>query len=179
MRPLRLAAFLWIGSLAGLAWAETPLPIPMLAERLTWVSPPTLPALQSAWMLGTESQTGLYLLRVKRTPGGRIPPHDHPDERTTTVLSGTLYVGFGETFDETKVVAIPSGAVYVAPAEVPHYIWAKEGEVWCQEMGMGPTGTVFIPAESPLEWNRCCPSLAPPTATPLNMRNSCAAPSTP
>ena len=55
------------------------------------------------------------------------------------MLSGTLYVGFGETFDETKVVAIPSGAVYVAPAEVTHYIWAKEGEVWYQEMGMGPT----------------------------------------
>jgi len=75
MRPLRLAVFLWIGSLAGLAWAETPLPIPILAERLTWVNPPTLPALQSAWMLGTESQTGLYLLRVKLAPGG---PHPAP-----------------------------------------------------------------------------------------------------
>jgi hypothetical protein len=95
------------------------------------------------------------------------------------VLSGTLYVGFGETFDETKVVAIPSGAVYVAPAEVPHYIWAKEGEVWYQETGRGPTETVFIPAGSPPEWNRCCPSLAPPTATPLNMRNGCAARFTP
>jgi len=91
MRPLRLAVFLWIGSLAGLAWAEPAVPTPILAERLTWVSPPTLPALQSAWMLGTESQTGLYLLRVKLAPGGRIPPHIHSDERTTTVLSGTLY----------------------------------------------------------------------------------------
>jgi len=95
------------------------------------------------------------------------------------VLSGTLYVGFGETFDETKVVAIPSGAVYVAPAEVPHYIWAKEGEVWYQEMGMGPIGTVFIHAESPLEWNRCCPSLAPPIATRSTTPNGYAAPSTP
>lgn len=93
---------------------------PHAAERLTWVSSPTLPALQSAWMLGTESQTGLYLLRVKLAPGGRIPPHLHPDERVTTVLSGTLYVGFGETFDTTKVTAISSGAVYVAPAEVSH-----------------------------------------------------------
>lgn len=149
MRPLRLAVFLWIGSLAGLALAETPLPIPILPDRLTWVRPPHHPALQSAWMVGTESQTGLYLLRVKLAPGGRIPPHIHPDERTTTVLSGTLYVGFGETFDETTVVAIPSGAVYVAPAEVPHYVWAKEGEVLYQEMGMGPTGTVFIHAGSP------------------------------
>ena len=83
MRPLRLAVFLWIGSLAGLALAETPLPIPILPDRLTWVRPPHHPALQSAWMVGTESQTGLYLLRVKLAPGGRIPPHIHPDERTT------------------------------------------------------------------------------------------------
>ena len=148
MRPLRLAVFLWIGSLAGLALAETPLPIPILPDRLTWVRPPHHPALQSAWMVGTESQTGLYLLRVKLAPGGRIPPHIHPDERTTTVLSGTLYVGFGETFDTTKVVAIPSGAVYVAPAQTPHYVWAKAGEVSYQEMGMGPTGTVFLSPES-------------------------------
>lgn len=149
MRPLRLTVFLWIGSLAGLALAETPLPIPILPERLTWVSPPTLPALQSAWMLGTESQAGLYLLRVKLAPGGRIPPHIHPDERITTVLSGTLRVGFGNAFAETGAVAIPTGAVYVAPAGVPHFVWAKESEVTYQETGMGPTGTVFIHAGSP------------------------------
>lgn len=53
MRSLHFAVFLWIGSLASLALAETPLlPIPILPERLTWVSPPTLPALQNAWVLG-------------------------------------------------------------------------------------------------------------------------------
>ena len=32
---------------------------------------------------------------------------------------------------------------------VPHFVWAKESEVTYQETGMGPTGTVFIHAESP------------------------------
>ena len=148
MRSLHFAVFLWIGSLASLALAETPLPIPILPERLHWVTPPNHPAVQSTWVLGAEAQPGFYLLRIKLAPGGRIPPHCHPDERVTTVLSGILYVGFGETFDTTTVVAIPSGAVYVAPAQTPHYVWAKAGEVSYQEMGIGPTGTVFIPAES-------------------------------
>ncbi|MBK8755157.1 MAG: cupin domain-containing protein [Candidatus Competibacteraceae bacterium] len=89
------------------------------------------------------------LLRVKLAAGGKIPPHTHPDERVTTVLSGTLFVGFGATFDETGMVSIPTGAVYVAPAQTPHYVWAKDGAVSYQEMGIGPTGTSFIPAKSP------------------------------
>ncbi len=147
MPPSHLAVILMIGSVAGLAMAATPLPTPILPERLHWASPPNHPALQSAWILGAEAQPGLYLLRVKLAAGGKIPPHTHPDERNTTVLSGTLHVGFGATFNETTLVAIPTGAVYVAPAQTPHYVWAKEGEVLYQEMGMGPTGTVFIPAQ--------------------------------
>ncbi len=81
---------------------------------------------------------------MKLAAGGRIPPHTHPDERNSTVLAGTLYVGFGEDFDESKTVAIPAGAVYVTPANTPHYVWAKEGDAIYQEAGVGPTGTSFI-----------------------------------
>ena len=141
-------AVLGLVSIPGLALAETPTPTPILPERLTWVSPPMLPALRSAWLVGSESQTGLYLLRVKLAAGGRIPPHTHPDDRWTTVLSGTLWVGFGATFAESRAVAIPAGAAYVAPAQMAHFVWAREGAVESQEMGKGPTGTVFLPAES-------------------------------
>ena len=143
----RLIAFLWLVSIPGVTLAAPPAPTPILPERLTWVSPPTLPALHSAWLVGSESQTGLYLLRVKLAADGRIPPHTHPDDRLTTVLSGTLFVGFGATFEESRVVTIPAGAAYIAPARTPHFVWAKEGQVEYQEMGNGPTGTVFIPAE--------------------------------
>ncbi|HPE73731.1 MAG TPA: cupin domain-containing protein [Candidatus Competibacter sp.] len=122
-------------------------PAPILPEQLTWVSPPALPALRSAWLIGNESQPALYLLRVKLAAGGRIPPHTHPDDRVTTVLSGTLWAGFGATFEESRAVAIPAGAAYRAPAGAAHFVWAKGGDVEYQEMGKGPTGTVFLPAE--------------------------------
>ena len=119
-------------------------PVPIVPDNLHWVSPSNITGLQIAWVLGAEQKPGAYIIRVKLMKGAVIPPHTHPDERNTTVLQGTAYVGFGEAFDETKVVAIPTGSVYVAPANVPHYIWARDGDVLYQETGMGPTGTVLI-----------------------------------
>lgn len=95
-------------------------------------------------MLGAEKAAAPYVFRVKLMPGAKAFPHTHPDERVTTVLSGTLYVGFGTVFDEATAVAIPAGAVYVAPASQPHYVWAKDGMVSYQETGVGPTGTVPV-----------------------------------
>lgn len=121
--------------------AQPSAPVPLLPESLQWFAPPANPQLRAAWVIGTEAGSGPYLLRVRLAPGGRIPPHTHPDTRNSTVLSGTLYVGFGELADESTVVAIPAGGVYVAPANVPHFLWAKDGEVVYQESGTGPTGT--------------------------------------
>jgi quercetin dioxygenase-like cupin family protein len=123
-------------------------PRPILPQSLHWVGVPNSPPLQAAWVLGSEQATGAYVLRVRIAANGRIPPHAHPDTRISTVLSGTLYVGFGETFDESKVVAVPTGGVYVAPADVMHYIWAKDGNVEYQETGIGPTGTVMAPSNN-------------------------------
>lgn len=123
---------------------QTAAPTPILAETLRWVAVPAIPGLQAAWVVGSEKNPGLYALRVKLAPGAKLPPHTHPDERNSTVLSGTIYVGFGHTFDESKVVAIPAGSMYVAPASVPHYVWAKDGEAVYQEAGVGPTGTIPV-----------------------------------
>ena len=127
-----------------LAAAQSIAPAPLLPDSFRWLSPPNNTALQSAWILGNEQKPGPYIIRVKLAAGGRIPPHTHPDERNSTVLEGTIYVGFDETFDETKVVAIPAGAVYMTPANLPHYVWAKDGDAMYQEAGVGPTGTLFI-----------------------------------
>jgi quercetin dioxygenase-like cupin family protein len=129
---------------SGLAMAESLAPAPLVPASFRWLSPPNNPALQSAWVVGNEQKHGVYILRVKLAAGGRIPPHTHPDERNSTVLSGTIHVGFGETFDESNLVAIPTGAVFVTPANVSHYVWARDGEAIYQESGVGPTGTSFI-----------------------------------
>lgn len=122
--------------------SSAPAPTPLLPDTLQWFSPPINPAIRAAWVIGAEAKPGIYALRVQLAKGGRIPPHTHPDERHSTVLSGTLYVGFGEVFDETQLVAVPTGAVYVAPANQPHYLLAKDGDVVYQETGIGPTATV-------------------------------------
>ena len=118
-------------------------PQPILPEQLKWAG--ASGAAQNVMVVGAADKAGLYQQRVRMPAGSKIQPHTHPDERISVVLEGTIYVGFGEKFNESAVVAIPTGAVYVAPAGVPHYVWAKDGPAVYQEGGMGPTGATFIP----------------------------------
>ena len=136
-------------TVVGIAVAQDQIPIPIAPESVRWTSPPTLPGVQGAWFLGAQDKAGVYLFRVRLAAGARIPPHTHPDARSSTVLSGTLYVGFGHTVDESRMVAVPAGAVYVAPAAVAHYLWARDGEVVYQESGIGPTATTILPGTTP------------------------------
>ncbi|MCB1956104.1 MAG: cupin domain-containing protein [Rhodocyclaceae bacterium] len=144
MRHLRVLIMLALSLGTTGAGAELPKPAPVLPEALHWFAVPNNDRLQGAWVLGAEKEAGTYVLRVRLASGGRIPAHTHPDTRYSTVLSGTLYVGFGELANETDVVAVPEGGVYVAPAGVPHYLWARDGDVVYQEGGVGPTATVPV-----------------------------------
>ena len=119
-------------------------PAPVYPEDLQWRSVPAVAGLQIAWVLGEEQAAGPYLVRIKLAQGARIPPHIHPDERNTTVLSGHLLVGFGELFDESKMVELGPGAVYVAPAGTPHYLWARDAATVYQESGIGPSGLRMV-----------------------------------
>lgn len=142
-----MRTLLTVGLLAALtqgAFAQTT-PQPILSDSLKWGAAATPDAAQSAMVVGAPDKAGLYAQRVRMPAGAKILPHTHPDERISVVLEGTIYVGFGEKFDESKVVAVPTGAVYVAPAGVPHYVWAKDGPALYQEGGMGPTAAKFIP----------------------------------
>ena len=128
---------------SSVACAQTlPAPQPILPGALAWFSPPNNSTVRGAWMLGGEKEAAPYIFRVVLAKDGKLPVHTHPESRHTTVLSGTLYVGFGPEFDASKMVAVPAGAIYVAPANVPHYLWARDGEVSYQESGTGPTATV-------------------------------------
>jgi len=128
---------------AGAAAGSPGDPVPVLPDTCLWSGPATNPALLASWLVGAEDQAGLYAVRVKLDAGGSIPPHTHPDTRYSTVLEGTLWVGFGAERDDARLVAVPKGAVYVAPAGVPHFLVAREGDVEYQESGVGPTATVL------------------------------------
>ena len=116
--PAILFSFL----LANLAAAQSRDPVALIPARFRWVSPPNNPALQAAWIIGSEEKRGPYILRVRLAAGGRIPPHTHPDERNSTVLAGTISVGFGEVFDEAKMVAMPTGRRLCHPSQASRTI---------------------------------------------------------
>jgi quercetin dioxygenase-like cupin family protein len=144
MMMRHIAIFLLVfGLFPGLEVAQGAVFKPVLPSSLRWESPPDTPGLQRSWVIGSERKSGKYILRVRLLSGTRILPHAHPDERVTTVLTGTVFIGFGKRFDASRVIAMPAGAVYITPAHVPHYIWAKGGNTVFQESGTGPTRTIY------------------------------------
>ncbi len=100
---------------------------------------------QTAVLYGDPTKPGLYVMRLKFPAGFKVAPHTHPEEiRLLTVISGTLYFGRGEKFDEEKVAPYPAGTFFSEYSGLPHFVWAKDGEVVVQITGIGPSG--FIPA---------------------------------
>jgi quercetin dioxygenase-like cupin family protein len=98
---------------------------------------------ETATVAGAQNAAGLYTIRVKIGKGGSIPPHTHPDVRILTVVSGEVWYGFGETVDLAEAKLYATGAVFLAPANAPHWAEAATSDVVYQEAGMGPTA--FVP----------------------------------
>ncbi len=127
------------------AYAQSTQPVVKLPNEIEFKAPLS-PAPQNSVLYGDPTKPGVYVQRTKLTPGFKVMPHWHPDEwRTAVVLSGTLYFGVGEQWDESKLKAYPAGTFYSEPPKTPHYVWAKDGEVIIQTTGMGPTGTTPSP----------------------------------
>jgi quercetin dioxygenase-like cupin family protein len=117
-----------------------------LPDQIEWKAPPMVGGASTAILYGDPSKATVYVTRTKFPAGLKAMPHTHPDEwRTIVVLSGTLYFGLGETWDESKLKPYPTGTFFSEPKDAPHFVWAKDGEVIVQVTGMGPTGTKLIP----------------------------------
>ena len=112
-------------------------------DEIKWEGDPS--GVQRAQLVGDEKKPGMYTYRVRFPANHKVQPHFHPDERVVTVISGTLYVGFGEVFDESAMKALPTGSIWTEPARQPHFVFAKDGEVVFQVVGAnGPSGLTRI-----------------------------------
>lgn len=113
-------------------------------------APPGLPpGSKAAVLVGNPGAAGPFTLRAWLPNGYKVPPHWHATAEHLTVISGTLHVGMGETFDTSKATAVGVGGFAVMPAQMGHWVWA-EGDTILQVHGDGPFSiTYFNPADDP------------------------------
>src|SRR6185503_5168074 len=80
-----------------------------------WVDAPAgLPkGAKMAVIHGDPSAPGLFAMRATLPAGYKVPPHFHPADENVTVISGELYMGMGDTWDESKGHALPQGSVSI------------------------------------------------------------------
>jgi quercetin dioxygenase-like cupin family protein len=84
----------------------------------------------------------LYVIRLRSTPGTRLPVHWHPNDEHITVLSGTWCVGMGDRFDEGACRDMPAGSYVFVPNGSRHFAVARGTVV--QIHGIGPFKAVFV-----------------------------------
>jgi len=117
--------------------------------KAAW-KPGAVPGVESAPIYGDQTKSERYLVQTKFPANFKVQPHSHPDERHYTVLSGTWYIGFGKTFDESKLIALPAGSFYTEPANLPHFVATKGDGAVVQIGGSGPTRQIWVnPADDP------------------------------
>jgi quercetin dioxygenase-like cupin family protein len=120
-------------------------------EQIQWqVNPPSLPPGAKMVVLdGDPSKPGFFTIRGWMPGGYRIPPHYHPNAERVTVLSGTMYLGEGDKFDESVAKPLPAGSYSSMPAGMHHFAFAK-GETVIQVSSLGPWGIIYVnPTDDP------------------------------
>jgi len=121
------------------------------ANTLKWGdAPPGMPSgMRAAVVSGDPTKAEPYVLRAQMPANYRIPPHWHPTTENVTVLSGTVALGMGETFDEKAMQDLPAGGFTAVPAEMKHFFISKTAST-IQVHGIGPFGITYLnPADDP------------------------------
>jgi quercetin dioxygenase-like cupin family protein len=121
--------------------AQTTEQIAKLPNEIEFKAPLRPDAPPGVVLYGDLTKPGMYVTRSKFPVGFKVLPHWHGEERTVVVLSGTIHVGIGEKWDESKMKAYPPGSFFTEPPKLPHFTWAKDGEVVLQVTGIGPFTT--------------------------------------
>lgn len=99
--------------------------------------------IQTTVLKGDPTHAGLYTILLRVPAHTQIEAHDHPDDRTATVVSGTWYFGYGSKFEEASVKALPPGSFYTEPPHEMHFARTGDQPVLVQITGYGPTGTRY------------------------------------
>jgi quercetin dioxygenase-like cupin family protein len=118
--------------------------------ELKWADAPSLPlGAKVALIEGQLDQPVPFTLRVQFPAGYQLAAHRHPAIEHTTVLSGVVNMGVGDTLDKARTTAMPAGSITIMQAGTNHFLWTEEGAT-VQVHGVGPFGITYVdPADDP------------------------------
>jgi uncharacterized protein (TIGR02246 family) len=110
------------------------------ASALTWGdlnAPGVPPGAKIAVLHGDPSGPGGFVLRLLFPDGYQVPVHWHPTGENVTVVSGSLGVGMGNSFDATALHTYGPGDFAYIPPNHSHFGLAH-GATIVQVNGRGP-----------------------------------------
>jgi quercetin dioxygenase-like cupin family protein len=116
--------------------ARPPGVIVVRTPEITWQDYPNRPGVKLAVVEGDLAQTGPFLMRVKFPAGFKLAPHTHPTIEHTTVISGTMRLGYG-TKDDGPSEEFGPGTIVITPANTAHF-FSTATETIVQTHGLGP-----------------------------------------
>jgi hypothetical protein len=110
-------------------------------------APASLPPGARAMVIeGNPGVAGEFTLRLWFPADYAIQPHFHPADEHVTVISGSFYMGIGETFDERSAKRLTAGGFAMMKTGTTHYAFTKE-ETVVQLHGVGPWGLTYVDAK--------------------------------
>jgi len=118
---------------------------------LTWGDgPPSLPpGARMAVVSGDPTQAQPFVIRAQMPAGYKVAPHWHPTDENLTVLSGTVALGMGDTFDQSAMKDLSTGGFVAIPADMRHTFMTKTAAT-IQVHGIGPFAVNYVnPADDP------------------------------
>ena len=116
-------------------------PIQFNENDLVWRA--GIPGTLIAILEGNPKSDSLYTIRLKIPANFIVRPHWHTSDERVTVLSGSVYVGFGDKIDRNKSKKFTVDGYYVNPPDIHHFVWTDEpAEI--QITGIGPWVVKYI-----------------------------------
>jgi hypothetical protein len=120
-------------------------------DAMKWGDPPPgLPkGAQLALLQGDPAKKAIFVIRLRMPDGYRVAPHWHATQERVTVISGTLHIGMGDSFDTNAGQAMAQGSYgYISP-KMHHFAWTS-GPTEIQIEAMGPFSLVYVnPSDDP------------------------------
>jgi hypothetical protein len=147
LRPLSLCFFDWFVRWGNMKRWVTYSLVPILALAVFWVHhlDNQIQALKAAapevlyvqpdqlsWSSGTAllfghpNKSGLYTIRIKLPENTTIQPTSQRQNQFITVLSGSLNLGIGETFNKEAATLLPAEGAVQIPSNTSYYAWTTE-----------------------------------------------------